>query len=359
MIILRYINRQLLQTTAALTLILLVVAVMGRLLQYLTQASEGKIEPQALLLLLAWRLPNFIQLILPLALLLSILLVYGRMYADSEMSVLRACGFSPVRLLGLTMLTTGGVAIAVAWLALSLTPQSLIKIDTLLAAQKNLNEFDLMVPGLFQNLGQSERTSYAQGITEAGMQNIFVYEANTNRMIYAQSATPLEDAAGARFMVFENGSMTEGNMGSADFSLTTFDELGFRLPPRELNFAPILEERGMTNQQLLVGGQASQLAELQWRISLIILLPALALLAVPLSRVSPREGRFARLIPALLIYIAYFGLLLVSRDLLEKETIPAWFGLWWVHLVFFIAGWLMFTERKFRFVSSRALNRHG
>src|SRR5688572_18948659 len=106
MIIIRYINRQLLQNAIAITVVVLVVAVMGRLLRYLAQASQGELQTSALMLLMTYRVPEFLQLILPLALLLAILFVYGRMYAESEMPVLQATGFSPLRLLGITMVTT-------------------------------------------------------------------------------------------------------------------------------------------------------------------------------------------------------------------------------------------------------------
>src|SRR5688572_33450459 len=110
MIIVRYLNRQLLQNTIAITLVILVVVVMGRLLSYLARASQGELQTDALVLLMTYRLPDFLQLILPLALLLSILLVYGRMYAESEMPALMATGFSPKRLLGMTMITTAAMA---------------------------------------------------------------------------------------------------------------------------------------------------------------------------------------------------------------------------------------------------------
>src|SRR5690606_5821103 len=104
MIIARYLTRQVLLSTAAITLILMVVVVVGRFLKYLAEASQGALDPSVLALLMSYRLPEFLQLILPLALLLGILLSYGRMYADSEMTVLMATGLSQRRLLAITLL---------------------------------------------------------------------------------------------------------------------------------------------------------------------------------------------------------------------------------------------------------------
>jgi len=66
---------------------------------------------------------------------------------------------------------------------------------------------------------------------------------------------------------------------------------------------------------------------------------------VPLSKVNPRQGRFAKLAPAVLLYIIYFALLLASRDWLADGVLPAVVGLWWVHILFLGLGILMFQEK--------------
>lgn len=354
MIILRYLNRQILQTTAALTFILLIVVVLGRMLQYLAQASQGDLDPSVLALLMGYRIPDFLQLILPLALLLGILLAYGRMYAESEMTVLIACGLSRARLLAITLVSATGVALLVALLALYLTPRGLVNTASIIEAQENLNEFDVMLPGLFQNISRGARTTYAETIDANNMHKVFMYETETNRVTYAEIATPVEDATGGRAILFRNGTITEGQPGTSAFAVTDFAELGVVLPPRQISFDVTLEEKAMSNRELLAGGQASHVAELQWRISLVLLVPVLAVLAVPMSRVSPREGRFARLVPAILLYMLYFGLLLVSRDLLEDGRLPASIGLWWVHLLF---GAIAFAVHRELFSGMKGLRR--
>lgn len=345
MIILRYLTRQILLTTTALTLVLLVVVVLGRLLQYLAQASQGELDPAVLLLLMGYRLPDFLQLILPLAMLLGILLAYGRMYAENEMTVLIACGLGRARLLAITLVSATTIAVLVALLALWLTPRGLVNTAMLLEAQENLSEFDILVPGLFQNIARGERTTYAEAVEGDDLLKIFVHETGVDRMIYAESATPVEDDSGERFILFRNGMVSEGQPGTSDFALTGFAAFGLRLPPRVLTFDVTLEEQALTSSELLGSGQSAHAAELQWRLSLILLVPILAMLAVPLSRVSPREGRFARLVPAMVLYLLYFGLLLVSRDLVGEGKLPSAIGLWWVHLVFLALAWLLFTER--------------
>ncbi|MGV3592020.1 MAG: LPS export ABC transporter permease LptF [Gammaproteobacteria bacterium] len=345
MIITRYLARQVLLTTAALTFILLVVVVLGRLLRYLAQASQGELDPAVLLLLMAYRTPDFLQLILPLALLLGILLAYGRMYAESEMTVLNACGVSSGKLLRITLVPVLGIGFVVAALALWVTPRGLVNTAALIEAQKDLNEFDVLVPGLFLNIGRGTRTTYAETSAGGELRGVFMHQAEGNRVIFAESAVPLENAEGQRFIQFRNGSFAEGTPGTDGFEMTTFGEFGVRLPQREIAFDVVLEEEALPTSALLSASAPAQVAELQWRVSLVLLIPVMALLAVPLSRVSPREGRFARIVPAILVYIVYFALLLAARDRLAEGELPPVVGLWWIHLLFIAGGWALFTGR--------------
>jgi lipopolysaccharide export system permease protein len=348
MIISRYLTKQILQVTAATTFILLAVVVLGRFLKYLAQASQGEIDPAVLALLMSYRIPEFIQLILPLALLLSILLAYGRMYADNEMTVLSACGLSTRRLLGITLISSALVAVTVGLFSFTLTPWGLVNTAGLLEAQKELNEFDVMVPGLFQNISQGERTTYTEDIINDEMQNVFMYESDSGQVTVANTAVPSEDEEGRRFVLFSEGSVSEsetGVEGNEGFLLTQFGEMGVRIPNREISIDVTVEEKAMATAALWQSDESAHAAELQWRISLVLLIPVLTLMAVPLSRVSPRQGRFAKIVPAVFLYILYFGLLLVSRDMTAAGDLPLFIGLWWVHGVFLLLGWLLFTNR--------------
>ena len=62
------------------------------------------------------------------------------------------------------------------------------------------------------------------------------------------------------------------------------------------------------------------------------------LIAVPLARVNPRQGRFLKLLPAILLYMAYLALLVAARSALDKGRLPAELGLWPVHAVFLVIG---------------------
>jgi lipopolysaccharide export system permease protein len=81
----------------------------------------------------------------------------------------------------------------------------------------------------------------------------------------------------------------------------------------------------------------------------------LGLLAVPLSRTSPREGRYARLGMALFIYLIYTGLLSIARLWMERGVVGDAVGLWWVHGVAALIGLWMLSREGGWFVRARML----
>ena len=135
MIIFRYLSKQVLQIVAVVTVVLLTVALTGRFIQYLGDAVAGEKAPDILLLLMMYRIPEFLLVILPLALFLAIILAYGRMYADNEMVILMGSGVSQKRLLLHTMGVTVFVMLLVASISLYLAPLGLRKGQELKQAQ--------------------------------------------------------------------------------------------------------------------------------------------------------------------------------------------------------------------------------
>lgn len=356
MILFRYFTRQVFQVTFAVSLILLVVSFTSRFLQYLADAVAGKMTTDILLMLMLYRLPEFLLIIVPFAFFLAVLLAYGRMYAENELVVLHACGFSRRRLLGVTMSFALVLTCLLAFVSLYVAPTGLQQTEALRQSQDELTEIDLIVAGQFQEFNRGQRVTYSESISEtpAGRQlnNAFVVirdpaPANGEsglRMMVAETARPVLDAAsGRRFMLLENGYFYEGTPGAADYAVTQFQQQGVLLPDQS-TIAPVLREKAMPTLDLLASSDAGHRAELQWRISVILLIPVLTLIAVPLSQVDPRQGRFARLVPAALLYGVYFMLLQVSRDALEDGDLPAIVGLWWVHIVFAGAGLLLLIK---------------
>ena len=79
-------------------------------------------------------------------------------------------------------------------------------------------------------------------------------------------------------------------------------------------------------------------AELQWRLGLPVMTLVLTVLSVPLGRLRPRQGRFAHVWIAVLVFALYANLALAGRTWLSRGVVPNALGLWWVHGLFFAVG---------------------
>ncbi|MDN6857609.1 LPS export ABC transporter permease LptF [Pseudomonas sp. CAN2814] len=350
MIVFRYLSREVLITMSAVSAVLLVIIMSGRFIKYLAQAAQGLLDPGSLFMIMGVRLPGFLQLILPLGLFLGILLAYGRLYLDSEMTVLTATGMSQQRLLAITLAPALFIALLVAWLSFWLAPQGITQMQLLLNKQDAMTEFDTLAPGRFQSMRDGTRVTYTETLanerTELG--GVFISDKNRPRngkdggtsVLVGQTGVQEIHPDGSRYLILKDGYRYDGTPGQADYREIKYDTYGVLLPKPEVSSE--IDDRDAIPTSELIGSKDPRMqSELQWRISIPLLVFVVTFLAVPLSRVNPRQGRFLKLLPAVLLYMAYLALLIAGRGMLDKGKVPMALGLWWIHGIFLAIGLLL------------------
>jgi lipopolysaccharide export system permease protein len=65
-----------------------------------------------------------------------------------------------------------------------------------------------------------------------------------------------------------------------------------------------------------------------------------------LSRINPRSGKYAKLFPAIIIYILYANLMFIGRNAVVSGSIPQWTGLWWIHLLVAAFGFFLIWRNR-------------
>ncbi|WP_397449653.1 LPS export ABC transporter permease LptF [Pseudomonas sp. NA-150] len=351
MIVFRYLSREVLVSLSAVSAVLLVIIMSGRFVKYLAQAATGALDPGALFMIMGYRMPGFLQLILPLGLFLGILLTYGRLYLESEMTVLAATGMSQQRLLWITMAPAAVVFLVVSWLSFGLAPQGAQQVAIIVNQQDAMTEFDTLEPGRFQELRDGSRITYTETMTDdrAHLGNVFISEKRTSRdkkkdagisVLVAEKGRQEIKPDGTRYLILENGYRYDGNPGEANYRVIKYDTYGAVLPKPEIS-EEVTDREAIPTRELISATSARDRAELQWRIALPILVFIVTLIAVPLSKANPRQGRFLKLLPAILLYMAYLTILIAARGALERGRIPMALGLWPVHLLFLAIGVLL------------------
>lgn len=346
----RYLAKEVLVSTAGVTLILLLVILSGRFTSYLGRVAEGKMTFEFLFIILGYHIPSFVQMIMPLAFFLSLLLAFGRLYIENEMSVLFSSGISKVKLAGYTL----GIALLISLFSgtinLWLAPASEYKAAEASEQQNQLSTFDFLIPGRFEGNGQ--RTTYIESFTpdEGWMNQIFISDFIRQNgqsipvQTFAANAEQLRISSKGdqNYLVFKDGTRYEGQPGTAEYRITQFDTYAVRMENQAS--PPIDEPYTQSTLALIKSDRKIDKIELQWRISLIIIIPILAIIGLSLSQVNPRQGRFFKMLPAILIMILYLALLIWGRTGLEKGKLPMQFGLWWIHGLFMLLAAFLFAQ---------------
>ncbi len=346
LIIFRYLARELAGSLFAVTIVLLMILMSGRLIRQLAAAAAGEVSLDIVFFTLVLRLPSFLEMILPLALFISILLAYGRLYAESEMTVLTATGFSHTRLLAYTAVPAFGLMLVVGSFSLYLSPWGAQKMEGLYEKQAQLTEFELLAPGRFQSMKGGTRVTYAESLSndKTEMNNVFITDGNS--LLLAQKGTQyVSDETGSRYLELHRGKRYDWTPGSLEFQALDFDLYGVKIADEPEERSKLRKE-AVPTLALFGSDDPKQQAQLQWRISMVLMVPIVTLLAVPLSRVNPRQGRFARLFPAIILFMVYISLLIAMKGMLEKGELNPDVGLWGLHFVYLLIaiGLLMVPE---------------
>jgi len=356
-IIFRYLSRELLSVTSAVCVVLLMVLISGRFVKYLANALSGNMDPEVIFAVIGYRIPGFLELTLPLAFFLAVLLTFGRLYVENEMSVLKACGFSERKLLSFTFIVASFLAIVVGYLSLYVTPVGIKKAEAIFTIQEQKSELDRVMEKKFYSLRGGKGVTWVNAISEdRELENVFMsatIEANESSeaslvLVIADSGIQTKAReTDDRYLSLKKGYRIEGIPGRHDYQVTYFDEFGTKLaPPEELSEDTATD--AMTTKALMNSAEIEHRIALQWRFSIPIMMLIVTLLAVPLSRIDPRTGRFARILPAVLLYFAYLVSLNTLRGALESGSLPVTISLLPVHLVFLILALVLIFSEKIR-----------
>ncbi len=353
----RYLLREVTLTWAGVTGVLLVILVTDQLARVLERAADQQFPRDVVLALIGFSTLQNLTVLIPVALLLAVVLAFGRLYHDSEMSAIQACGVGTGRLYLPVLALTVVLAGFLAWLSLDLAPAAATRVQDLRASALRAAQFGNLEPGRFRTIGGSGAVLYASTAGSDGtLREVFVKRGREDRIEVALATRARHYASEdgtLHTLVLENGRRYEGIPGRADFRITQFREHGIpvrvsdaRKRSQNIELVPTAE--------LLRASDPEARAELQWRISMPIMAFVLTFLAVPLSRLRPRQGRYARVGFAILIYFLYSNLLSAAKVWVAREVLPPELGLWWVHAVLIALGLLVIFRRALWYRLRRA-----
>lgn len=330
----RYLFREAGLAWLAVTGVLLAIMLSTRFAKFLTEAARGTLPADFLLKIVALNSLQYLVLLIPVSLLLAVMLSLGRLYKDQEIAAMAGCGLGLARFYKPFLWLAICIGVLTAVLAFVLGPWAGREVDRSLRDARLSVQYSPFEPGRFKTVARGRATFYGASTDSSGVtQTVFAHirEPDGDSIVTAQSGTQaLDPATGERVLTLNKGHRYLGVAGRADYDVVSFETLTTRVaPPQTLALS---SKRKIRETKSLIGSDdPADQAELQWRIAAPVSVFLLALLAVPLSHLAPRAGRYSKLIWGILVYLAYSNLLGLGQTWIAKGVMPAAVGLWWVH----------------------------
>lgn len=351
MIIHRYLTKEIITVLLSMLLILTAALLSQQFVRYLNYVAIGKAPANAVLSLVGFEIPYLFVFLLPLSLYLSIFWVYSRLQLDHEMIILEMSGFGIKRLLSHTLVISGVGAIAVMILMCWVNPWVSIQRQMILSEDDHTARLiQTLIPGRFHLSADEKRVIYVETLsrdrTEVG--NVFMAELKRGAkksaadywdiVVAKEGKQQLTQSDVGNFFVLKDGSRYQGVPGQNDYSILRFNKYAIQVPENNPKLSHHNREALSVPQLWRKKNDIKSIAELQWRIAMPLLTIVLSVIALSLSYFSPRASRYKRLLPAILLFIVYVNLLMLSKRWIEEGSLPPMFGLWWVHLLFLSIG---------------------
>ncbi|MFA6229561.1 MAG: LPS export ABC transporter permease LptF [Rhodanobacter sp.] len=350
----RYFLRELAQTVAATVVVLLVIVAGSAFAKVLQQVANGSFPASVMFQVLGLQTLDGLTNLMPLASFIGVLMGLGRMYRESEMHVLASSGMGPagllrpVLLLGLVLVSLTSVV------SLWLGPWAVRTSDAMVAAANRSVIAAGLDAGRFTNLPGRGGIIFVDSLSRDGTQlgRTFVATQRASKdgsqhlkVVSASSGSLYQESnGGGRFISFKDGWQYDIPLGADnwrkmqyernDTSLSTVQADGDEDPAHAKDSWALAQSNDPDDR-----------AEFAWRANAPPLTLVLLLLALPLSRQSPREPKYGRLLLAILSFYLYYTLLALGRGQIAKGHWHNELPLWGLHLVVLgMAGWMLWRQ---------------
>ena len=323
-------------------MVLMLITVGGRFSGYLDEVVNNRIPLEVLWTILLLRLPDFIQLVIPLSLFLGILITISRFHSEQEFSVLLMGGLSPVRLSIWLAIVILPLTLLVGVLSLWVGPWATAEFDRVMSQAKsrqNVSQFPAERISTFDDGRQmiyvSEVDRQGQRLEEIVYAKIDDAGLEVARAGSAQLTSNPNQSVNTKYLTLQNGHYQTTNFDTKDVSSIHFKEFRQRLT---LDALPLPTSNATLATLSLNLRDPRDLTELHWRIALPILTLIASLCAIGIAKVPPRRGRYSQIAPGLAIFVAYLALIVIGRGTQDFGLTVAWLGLVPIHLIFLLAG---------------------
>lgn len=352
-IINRYLMREIIGIFALGLSIFTLVLLMGRMVKLMEMVVANGVPLTEVARLIILLLPSFLVLTIPMAFLLAVLLAFGRLSNDNEITVFKSCGLSLSALVPPVLITASGAALLTLFISVVAVPwgNTGFKQMTMDVARKYAASaireriFRDDLPGIVLYVDQYDET-------QRTMQRVMIQDSRDparSLTIFAKSGLiSSDDGEGKLRMTLKNGTIHTQQKN--DYRLISFGE--YQLTAETGRSTPIVRTeidmgiaelmQGMTSEKLPPLAKIKMATELQSRFAFPFAVFVFALLAMPLGLSNHRTGKTSGFTISIAILLVYYVLLSFLRTLAEKGGISPLFAVWLPNILFFLLGLALF-----------------
>ena len=354
MIIHRAFIREVLQTVAAVMAILVSIFLAIKAVRILQDAVEGDIPLDSILTILVLKLIGNFDIIIPLVMFVSILLVQNRWSRDNEMIVIKACGASSMIFFKPAIILALIVGMITATFSLYLGPLSTQIVKSIEQEFRSRSDIAGVIPGVFTETKGGQGVYFVEQFDSDSMQykDVFVYNGGTKDGVVVANTgfKTLDQFTQDEFLVLKDGSRYEGVPGDSEYAVMNFETYALRVKQNKRNnYAyPVTSYPTL---KLIGAKHRSAISQLHWRIAQVLAIPIMTLMALSFQAISYRQSRLPGMLLALLTYFAYVNALGVAASMSRRGALDPQWGLYYVHVAF--AVWAIY--RFMRTVSDKPI----
>jgi LPS export ABC transporter permease LptF len=361
----RYILREVISHAllgGALFTFILFVGRLGKIVDLVVRDSASARDVMRIVLYL---LPDALNVTIPMAVLVGILLGLSRLAADSEITAMRACGMSAmdfVRIVSIVSVAALGVGLVNSMYLAPKAATALLALENeLKTSQASFEVQPRVFYEDFKNI-----VLYVQDVKPAAgaalWKHVFVADltqpANPN-IDTADSAIVVGDSAQSVRMHLMNGGEHKISPTSPDqYDISTFADFDMPLQPGAQDDthvsrmdAPLLAlpfrelyARAAGNGPDGVAGARIYRIEMNRRLSYPFACLVLMLVGVPLGLSSKRGGKSTGFVVAIALVFIYYFLSSVGVALARQQKLSPFLGVWGANLLFAIIGMVLLQE---------------
>ncbi|NEV63944.1 LPS export ABC transporter permease LptF [Thiorhodococcus minor] len=348
----RYILREVAKVFLAMVVVLMLIVVSLMFLRTLEEVNVGGLGVDVVFRYMRLQLMRDTSSLLPPAFFLAVLVALSRLSRDSELIAMNACGIGPPRIYRNLLLLAIPVALLTAWLALFLQPKAAAGIQEIRLQQKEqATQVAGLQAGRFYVEEGGDIVVYIGEIDRRkSLGDVFILDrrGGKSRMVVSEGGRHrVEEATGDHLVTLSRGHRFDGVPGSGAYLIGDFKEYEIRITgsgPRQRSFT---KRSTIPTAELLQSSELADRVELEHRLAAPLAIFTLAVMAIPLVDISPRQRTSGRVILALVAYFSFFNLQRLAESWLETGATPPWLGSLWYQLAILAVVYAVMLPESF------------